>query len=461
MGALSERKIEIVRTLVESAPDKIVGGLQCALANTTDGVLSSVRVLVEAEAADRRLRNSVLQAVAPLCVGDGSDPRSLVFPARALGCVWRGLKAAAPKEMGAAAKVDVALAASPTDKRPPAPIPAFDALTKIAADCLRAGQVRDFRTAAEVCERARPGAAELFAACLDLAPVVRAATARLPDWLAHGGDETAAAARLAYKDAVAIAEDAGPRFFEMLAGQLNPPWLVMRIISAVMDKPTERYLADSELGGFAERVMNEIDLALETLSKLDANAGAEAGALAGKQAQLITRQTTELEHSMELTRESGWGKRIFNQKQSLAGVAERHLHEAEKVTIAALPSEMSKGRVRKAIPMLRATPDGPAVTRAMTLLTFAEEVRTCANYAGFSAAHTKMVEKLGQVIDQYVEEALDLVRTAAPADVAHAHDHLVVVADFCVLVRDDRAADLIRRRAASACQAETPTEPAA
>jgi len=43
--------------------------------------------------------------------------------------------------------------------------------------------------------------------------------------------------------------------------------------------------------------------------------------------------------------------------------------------------------------------------------------------------------------------------------VAHAYDHLLVVADFCALVRDSRAADLIRRRAASARQAEPPSEP--
>jgi len=416
MGALSERKIEIVRTLVESAPDKIVDGLQRALADSAnDSQLSSVRLLVEAEAADRRLRDNVLQAVARLCVGDGSDTRSLVFPARALGCVWRGLKASAPQQMSAAAKVDAVIAATP--ECPPDPTLAYDALAKLAADALRAGQQRDFRIAAEVCDRARPGGAELFAACLELAPVVRAATARLPDWLAHGGDETTAAARLAYKDAVTIAEDAGPRFFEMLAGQLNPPWLVMRIISAVMDKPTPRYLADSELGGFAERVMNEIDAALETLAKLDVNGGPPAGRTAGKLVQLITQQATELELSMELTRDSGWGQRIFNQKKSLASVVEGHLRDAEKVMIAALPTTAARGRVKKAIPALGVEPDGAAVTRATTLLTFSEEVRSCANYAGFSAAHAKMGDRLGQAIDQYVEEALDLVRTAEPRSI--------------------------------------------
>src|SRR3954471_18965888 len=85
MVALSNRKIEIVRTLVESAPDKIVGGLQRALAETgSESALAGVRQLVDAEAHDRMLRNAVFQPVVPLCVGDGSNAEQLVFPARAL-----------------------------------------------------------------------------------------------------------------------------------------------------------------------------------------------------------------------------------------------------------------------------------------------------------------------------------------------------------------------------------------
>src|SRR5882724_13322010 len=113
MVALSDRKIEIVRTLVEQAPDKIVGGLQRALAESVgDTVLASVRQLVEAEAADRNLRNAVFQPVTPLFVGDGSDKHSLVFPARALATVWRGLKGAAPEDMAAAAKASAGVAAA-------------------------------------------------------------------------------------------------------------------------------------------------------------------------------------------------------------------------------------------------------------------------------------------------------------------------------------------------------------
>src|SRR5882757_4902965 len=192
MVALSDRKIAIVRTLVESAPDRIVGGLQRALAQTGgDTVLASVRALVEAEARDRMLRNAVFQPVTPLFVGDGSDKHSLVFPARALAMVWRGLKAMAPQEVAAAVKASAALAAAlAAEQRPPDPNKSYDALTKLAAQALRAGEPRDFRAAAEICDQARPGGAEALAACLDIVHVVRRTLPRLTEWVAQPGEET-------------------------------------------------------------------------------------------------------------------------------------------------------------------------------------------------------------------------------------------------------------------------------
>ena len=454
MVALSDRKIEIVKTLVQSAPDKIVGGLQHALSETAgDTVLASVRQLVEAEAADRLLRNAVFQPVAPLCVGDGTDPHSLVFPAMALVYIWRGLKASAPDEMAAcvnaAAAVERAIA---NEQRVPDPGHAFNALVKRAAEGLRAAEQRDFKTAAELCERVRPGAAEALAACLDISPVVRHTLPRLADWLVQTGDETSAPARLAYKDSVAIAEDAGPRFFEMLAAQLTPPWMVLRIISAIMDKPTERYLADSELGGFPERVMADIDDSLKAISKLDLDAGPEAGRAAGRLVELITQQTFELEVCIEVTRDHGWGHRIVGQKKALANLVEARLREAEKLTVAALPM-LSPGfsRPRKTGPKLDEPPEPKGLRRAMTLLTFAHEVRLCANYGGFSAMHAKVTDKIAHLAEGYVEEVLDHLRTGDVADVAIARSFLMIAADVLALVRDEKSAEMVRRRAASAC----------
>jgi hypothetical protein len=450
MVALNEHKIAIVRTLVEAAPDRVVGRLQAALIDSGgDSALAGVRRLVEVEAKDRRLRNAVLAPIAPMFVGDGASARHLVFPGRALSSLWRGLKDLAPDIIASIEAVMDEKGFEELHGR------SFDALTRLSASALRAREQRDFFVAAELCDRARPGGAETLAGCIDLAPVVRKAIVRLPDWIGHSGEDTAAASRLAYKDAVAIAEDAGPRFFEMISAQLSPPWMVLRVISAVMDKPTERYLADSEAGGFGERVMTEIDEALVAIGKLDLDAGPEAGRRAGKLVELIARQTTEMEACIELSREHGWGHRIVNQRKTLASVVEGRLHEAEKMAAAALPTEMaSKQRMRRNLPRLTVAPDPRAVVRAKTLLTFTQEIRSSANYAGFSAAHAKTLENVGAMLDHYVEDVLDFIKTGDVEDVGIASALLAVAADFCQMVRDDKASALIRRRAAVACQGE-------
>ena len=446
MVALTERKIAIVRTLVESAPDGIVGRLQQALAETGgDTALAGVRRLVEIEAADRRLRNMVLQPVAPMCVGDGVSTRQLVFPARALSLLWQGLKVLSPEGVAAAA------ATLPEDDAPTNVIAPFDALTRLAAGAVRNSDQREFRLVAELCQRAQPGGAAAFAACLDLAPVVRRAIVRLPNWIAHAGEETAAAARLAYNDAVEVADDAGPRFFEMLAAQLSPPWLVLRIISAVMDKPTERYLAESEVGGFGERVMTEIDEALKTISTFDIDAGPEVGRAAGRTVGVLARQTTEVEACLELSRDHGWGQRIVNQRKALANVVEARLREAEKVAAAALPMDTIGRKTRS---RLSVAPEPRAVGRGRTLLAFTQEIRSSANYAGFSAAHSKALEKIGGMLDHYVEDTLDQVRNGGVEDMEIAAAFLHIAADFALMVRDEKAAELIRRRTATACHCE-------
>ena len=452
MPVLSDRKIEIVRTLVEAAPDKIVGGLQRALSGTGgESALAPVRQLVEAEAADRVLRNAIFLPIVPLCVGDGTTSQRLTFPARALALVWRGVKTVAPAQVEAARLAAGQLAAAlAAQQRLPDPSKVFDEAVAAAVEALRSGQERDFRQAAETLDRARPDGAKAFAACLDIAPVVRRAIPKLADWVAQPAQEISAAARLAFKDSVAIDEEGGPRFFEMIGGHLAPHWMVLRVISAVMDKPTERYLHDSELGDFAERVMSDIDAALKAIGKLDLDGGPEPAREAARRVGLISEQAFELEACMDLYKDHGWGKRILEQKQALAGLVERLLKDAEKLVDQSLPTGSNRlSRIRKHVPRFDGPVDARAVTRAQTALAFAQEVRPFAGNGGFSASHTKVMEKLGERLDTYVEEGVDVIR-AGMADPEVAQGYLLAAAQFVTFVRDDRAADLIRRRAATA-----------
>ncbi|HPA39992.1 MAG TPA: hypothetical protein PLV04_14685 [Phenylobacterium sp.] len=446
MPGLSGHKIDIVRTLVEQAPDKIVGGLQTALsAAAGDSALADVRQLVEAEVADRRLRNAVLSPVAPLFVGDGRNPNKLTFPAKALPLIWRGLKTDHPVEVAAASRTmaDFRQDETPTDS--------LDRLVTLAAEGLRNQSTRDFIAAADVLDATRPGCTYALVACLDIGHIVRAATFRLPDWIGRTTEERAAAARLAYKDAISIADDAAPRFFEMLAAQLAEPWTIMRVVSSVMDHPGERYLAASELSVFALRLMDLIDQNLVHVAQFDLNAGAKAGVHAAEVVELITRQVSEMEQGIELAAEGGWGGRVKKQKRQLAACVEGRLREVEKLLAAALPTEGVKvGRMTKQQPRLGAAPDRKAREKVLAVLTFVEGIRTSANYGGFASTRAKVLEKAAENLDLYVEDALTLVRERLTSDPDLAREHLEVAAECATLIREPRAGDIIRRRASVA-----------
>lgn len=454
MAALSERKIAIVRTLVETAPDRVVGNLRQALAETAeDSALGGVRRLVETEVSDRTLRNTVLQPVAPMFVGGGDHARTLTFPSRALALLWRGLKAAdGPAVAQASADSDDAVPAQTAQA-------CQDRLVAIAGARLRSRTGTDFRAAAEICDLGRPNGADQLASCLEIAAVVRRAVRRLPEWLAHPGNETAASARLAYKDAVEISEDAGPRFFEMLAAQMPQSWMVLRIISAVMDNPTERYLADSELACFAEAVMDDIDAALVRIAGFNPEEGVAAARAAADMAELVVRQMLEVETSVDLDREHGWGQRVHKQRLRFVEVVEGRLREAEKAVTEALPMPVTRlRRVTRSIPRLSEMPDARLVGRATALLSFAEALRTTANYGGFSATRAKVIEKLTEFLATYVQEVLDLIRSGEVEVLENAAAYLEAAAGFSHLVAGDKAGALVRRRAHTALYPEASHE---
>ncbi|WP_312161657.1 hypothetical protein [Phenylobacterium sp.] len=456
MAGLPDAKIDIVRTLVASAPDKVVSGLRNALAAADgDTALAGVRRVVEAEVAERTLRNRVLEPIAPLFIDRRGDPDRLAFPPRALPLLWRGLRAVASVDVETAALVLADFEPGVTSTEP------FDRLTERLVEEVDLREQRDIVAALDVIEADRAGGVAVLRSCLAMSPVVRRATEKLPEWISRTTQERAAAARLAYRDACRGGEDAGPRFFEMLGAQMAEPWTILRIVSAVMDHPTESYLSGSELAVFANRLMDAVDANLKVVAGFDLNGGAPAGQAAAGTVEILTLQISELENAIDLAREGGWGGRIQKQKQSLASVVERRLRELPKLQSAALPSQ--KVRVARALisePSLTTPPDPGHVQRCRGLLTFAEGIRASANYGGFASTRVKVMEAAGEALDQYVEDVLSLVRDGEVPDREIAALRLQVAAEFAGLIHEPRASDIVRRRAASAFGAVKAPRPA-
>ncbi len=102
------------------------------------------------------------------------------------------------------------------------------------------------------------------------------------------------------------------------------------------------------------------------------------------------------------------------------------------------------------MPKLSADPDPAHVARALTLLSFLNEVRTSAQAGGFASARAKAVEILESRLDSYVEDILSGLRAGEIEDEARARAFLDIAANFCGLARDEKAAQIVRRRAAAA-----------
>ena len=444
MGQLSEAKFGIVRDLIEQAPDTAVRNLLRALAadGPHDASLTRVQHLLETENADRNARNTALAPIAPLCAA-GRPLGDLRFPPRTLALIWKALKRDAPGDVESAK-------ACLSDWRVGGVSPdIFDSLCARTALGLRTtGSAFE---AAAIAADAGSGR-YVLAGCLDIAPLTRYALGQLPDWLGRMDGEKAAKLHLTYRDVAAVAEDAGPQFFEMLTAQLTEPWLILRVIAGVMDHPNEAYVAGSELSGFGERILDEVDRRLAEVAAFKPTAGRQAAHAAAQTVHLATVEIGEMEQSFQLTPSGVWGGRVALQKKKLAETIEAMLQTIDRAVALALPLHTVRvgPRTLKGVPQLSHDPDVDQVERAATLLTFASELRSSAAAGGFASARAKVLEALGNRLDSYVEDVLADIHGDDGVDPDRARAFLAIAAEFCGLARDEKAARIVRRRAAAA-----------
>ena len=328
----------------------------------------------------------------------------------------------------------------------------YDILCTEAASGLRARANEAYVAAAATLDGASSGGAELFAAYLDVTPVARAALDRMHEWLGRLNDERIAAARVAFRDATAIAEDAGPRLLEILYAHLDEPWAVLRLISAVMQRPGDRFVASTELAVFGERMLDNIDAQLKRVAAFDADRGREGGLATGEAVRTASLEIHEFNESMDLQPDGPWGSRLVRQRKTLVQAVEGRLKAVESEVAAALPLQ-SSGNRRSGLhgqPRLTADPDPRQVQRAMAFLAFMVDVRSAGERLGFGALWGRTTEQVQARLDTYVEDLLEKLRAGEGDNLDRVRAYLDVAAEVMGALSDDRAAQIVRRRMAAA-----------
>jgi hypothetical protein len=448
MGQLTEARLASVRMLIQSAPDHVVCSLEAMLASGAEHSepMRLIQQLVMLEMADRRARQAVFLPLVPLFIPFRANFPGLQFPPAALNRLWRALKLGAPQE------AETAIAAAHEFATQTAPPGLYDGLCAAAAAGLRARSNEAYAEAAAILDKAAPDGAELLASYLDLAQVARAALDQMPDWLGRLNEDRIVAARLAFRDAVAVAEDAGPRLLEILYAHLEEPWRVLRLVSAVMHRPNDQYVANSELAVFGERLLDDVDARVKLVGAMAPDRGAVAGQEVGEAVRIVALEIQEFDETLELAPQGPWGSRLMRQKRALAQAIEARLKSAEAESAAALPVQSAAyKRGPRGQPKLNADPDERQVNRARAFLTLLHEVRGSAERLGFGATWDRTAESIQGRLSTYVEDLLEKLRHAESEETqARVRLYLNVAAEFLGLAAEEKAAQIVRRRVAAA-----------
>jgi hypothetical protein len=445
MGAPINDRLGIVRALLETAPDNVVRDLDAALKADTSAPLAPVRAMVRTELSDRNVRDVVLSPVAPLCSPRADGFKQALFPAGALSRAWRGLRELEPRAI--TVMVSNLTLTADDDNFPEE----GDELCRAATIAIREGH-EAMQPLIRYLEDFQPGASELFASYLELAPLARTGIRRLPTWLRNMTGEQAAAVRLLFKDADDIAADASPRLLEILLAQIPEPWRILRIISAMTNRGGDRYLSSSELAEFCERVLADIDRRVNLLRLFDLDGGVEAGHAASAALAAALNEILEFEECLDLNKEGPWGARILKVKGALSNLTEGYLKKSPKIVGEALPLQPVRigGMNLRMEPRLEPGPDARLVRRAMASLSFFERCRATASQGGYGTIRAKAGEEITHRLDSYVEDILAMIHSGELDNLDHARAFIEVVADMVALAQDEKSAQIVRRRAAAA-----------
>ena len=449
--SLGPARSEALRRLFASVSDEALNTLDAALAAGAQD--SAAALAASAHSGEERRRRAVRDEVfaplrPPAWAGSACDagPAGVFRPPFDPTLeLWRALGRSDPEAVAAA------VAAVRDRDEPEAAAAAADALTARAAERL-AGDHPAWARLTSRLAAADPAAPEGLRRLLELCPVVRAASPRAQALARAPSEAHAAALRLAFRDAEARSPGCGPLLLSTLAAHLDRPWRVMRLVSAVMDRPSDAYLAASELAPFGQAVLDAVDARIAALRAFDGTTGVEGGAAAADAALACTLALAEFDAALRLNPEGAWARRTGAQRRELAFTVERRLKDAALAVDRALPVEPPrlKGRVRGA-PVLGPPLDGDAMRRAQGLLAFFDRTRSSADFGGFGAVRARLIEELDQRLDVYAEDLLELLRTGAAAEREHeVRERLNLCAECLGLIREPRAAGLLRRRAAAA-----------
>lgn len=442
MPGLSESQGKIVRSIVQTVPDAGLGQLTSVLsAQMGEHTMADVRDIVMMEMKDRKVRAIVFSPILSLCTKNQPGKSKSRFPFVLPTLLWNALTDRAPKLMVQAR--DMAARWENEDLLPYI----FNQACDEAIDGLQDNDPA-FAAVVECLNKASPTGVRDLIGYLKMSALLRDALLELPLWVSRMNADDALSVRLAYRDAANIASDGPARLFEVIYTNLESPWTILRIISAALDRPTDQFVANMDLGLFGELLLDQVEKLVETIAEVNLDEGATAGNVIATAVKTVISITTDFEDNLVLGKNGPWGRRIARSKRDLTNVCEALLNQVEVLLPRALPvaAAAKNARALNRSPNIDVPPEPLAEARLEAILVFMAAVRSIASVSGIGVLRARVLTDTQEFLEYYGKGAVGLLTDFNVSSEA-VRERIHAVAKYVALVHDEATAEQLRRRA--------------
>lgn len=442
MSGLTNSKRRMMSVLMVQAPEEVLEAIVARFKQAGGDLATDVVTLARQELLERAVLSHAFEPVLPL------------FSPRADGVAAPSFSRSAPKKIWA----EIA-------RRRPELTENFTAMIRRDAEAIAPAGLADgiLAEAASVVRSVDPATlglaseaqADDLAGYIDLAPLVRAAGGKVPEWLGRLDGELQTSLRLTFKDADALREDGRARLMELLMTRLPRAAEVLRLIAGLTDQATADFIDRTEMAGFAARLLDHVEK-LAARIKLDTprldhiQARQAISDLSG-----VSEVLGEFDLCFPAATGGDWTRRLLAVRRQLTSQLETAYRTMPKAVEKALPlvSIPLAGRMSRMGPDFSADSGSSAVDTARALLEVLAGTRSVAASLGCEGARRAAAEAMSERIDSYAEEALHMLHDRPTVEAERARELIEVAAEFLSLSRSPEAGALIRRRSAVAVAA--------
>ncbi|WP_140985973.1 hypothetical protein [Asticcacaulis tiandongensis] len=438
-GKLPEHKRVLIRQVVKAMPVQVLLSLERALGLTEDALLGDVHDIVSLELESHDIKAMIFRPFMPMFERREDGLSGVHFPVWVLDNLWKALER---HQTALFARLHITMRGfSQSDPVPPV----FTELVDASAQMLRQRPELMLPEGHDADDQAL--IAE-FAAYLDIYHTAREAIRKMPEWLGRLTADKAVAIRILFKDAGRLAEDGGLRWLEVVFANLEDGADIMAFVGIASDRANDRFLSQSELAVFGERVLEAAEGAQRRLMPLIRTPDrlAEAAEMALQALHL----TQTMETAIELTRDGPWGQRVARIRQAVAAQVESQIERLQPAIERALPTKAERhhGRVVGATPIVGAVSE-PAMAEVLGVTGFCHHIGAGAAQGGYAVRLNQCIEAGEAYLEAYLEAALALYADADADQQAVISAQLEALICLTGALCGTPKANLARRRVAS------------